>query len=68
MTFLPINIRLQEQTFGRVGRKGESDTWQLVFKIFKRYQKESINKLMKTIKQIASFEIELVRKDFGKKK
>ena len=47
LTFLPINIRVQEQAFGRSGRKGEPGTWQLVLNILKAYPEEYINNFIR---------------------
>ena len=66
LTFLPVNTRVQEQAFGRTGRKGQPGTWQLVLNIFKDYPVDSVNKLIESVKSATSFESEYVRKAFDK--
>ena len=66
LTFLPVNTRVQEQAFGRTGRKGQPGTWQLVLNIFKDYPVDSVNQLIKSVKSTSSFESEYVRKAFDK--
>ena len=69
LTFLPINIRVQEQAFGRAGRKGQPGTWQLVLNLFKNiseichvdFPNDNIDKIVSKIQEYTSLESELVR-------
>ena len=69
LTFLPINIRVQEQAFGRAGRKGQPGTWQLVLNLFKNiseichidFSDDNINQIVSRIQEYTSLESGLVR-------
>lgn len=69
LTFLPINIRVQEQAFGRAGRKGQPGTWQLVLNLFKNiseichidFPEDNINQIVSRIQEYTSLESGLVR-------
>lgn len=43
ITFMPKNSRIEEQNYGRAGRKGEPGTWQLVLDFKKTIDKYAIN-------------------------
>ena len=47
ITFIPDNIRVEEQNYGRAGRKGQPGTWQLVVNYQKYIQDSGLKELYK---------------------
>lgn len=43
ITFIPNNSRVEEQNYGRAGRKGEPGTWQLVINFQREIRKFYLN-------------------------
>ena len=63
ITFIPNNSRVEEQNYGRAGRKGEPGTWQLVInfqreirKFYSNYEiKDKYNSYVKLVQEINAF-------------
>ena len=63
ITFIPNNSRVEEQNYGRAGRKGEPGTWQLVIDYQEMYQKYFIitdleNRYMKYLEIVKNINLQ----------
>ena len=63
ITFIPKNIRVEEQNYGRAGRKGEPGTWQLVINYQEAIIKFNLNDFRKLLENEYIKYIELVQNE-----